>query len=80
MTVDNLGQVDGVNNGALGHYSNVITLNGGTLAVNKSLTASHPIAMGVKGGSVNVGKDATLTLTDKVVGTGNTLTKVGAGT
>lgn len=80
LTVDNLGQVDGVNNGALGHYSNVITLNGGTLAVNKSLTASHPIAMGVKGGSVNVGKDATLTLTDKVVGTGNTLTKVGAGT
>lgn len=80
LTVNELGQVDGANEGALGHYSNTITLNGGTLVTNANITASHPIAVGANNGSITTNDGVSLILTDKISGTDNTLIKEGNGT
>lgn len=79
LSVSNLGMVDGVNNGALGHYTNPIMLNGGTLQPTASMTAAHPVEIGANGGTIEVGTNVALTLTDVIKGTNNTLTKIGNG-
>ena len=79
LTVNALGQVDGTNEGALGHYSNAINLNGGTLAANANITTSHPIAVGANNGAIMTNDGVTLILTDKITGTDNTLIKEGKG-
>lgn len=80
LSVSNLGQVDGVNNGALGGYTNVITLNGGALKPTATMTTAHPVALGANGGTINTPDGVTFTLTDKISGSGRTLTKEGNGT
>ncbi|MCI6337632.1 MAG: autotransporter-associated beta strand repeat-containing protein [Prevotella sp.] len=80
ISVKALGQQDGTNNGALGHYSNVINLNGGTLAAKANMTSGHPMIIGSKNGTIMTDKGVSLTLADKITGTGNTLIKEGEGT
>ncbi len=75
-----LGIKDGVNTGAFGNYTNTVTLNGGTLATETSLTTSHPVAVGSAGGSIDVADGTQLTLNGSVSGRGNTLVKSGNGT
>lgn len=79
LTVNSLGVSDGANNGSLGHYSNTINLNGGTLVPAKTIKTSHPIAVGTNGGTIDVEDGITLTLDSKITGTNNTLTKTGDG-
>ena len=80
LSVNALGQVDGTNEGALGHYTNTINLNGGTLAANANITTSHPVAVGANNGAIMTKDGVTLTLTNKITGTNNTLIKEGNGT
>lgn len=80
LAVDNLGQKSGVNNGALGVYTNKVTLNGGILETLATLTTDHPVVLGAKGGTILVDEDKTLTLNASITGSGNVLTKTGNGT
>lgn len=80
LTVNTLGQVDGVNTGALGLYTNKVTLNGGTLIPAKTMTTAHPVALGSNGGTINTPSNVTMTMTGSISGTGNVLTKEGDGT
>ncbi len=80
LSVSNLGVENGNNNGSLGHYSNPINLNGGTLRTTTSMSASHPVTIGEKGGDITINAGNLLTLTSKITGTNNVLTKSGSGT
>ena len=74
------GQKSGVNNGALGVYTNKVSLNGGALEALANLTTDHPVMLGSKGGTILVDEGKTLTLNTSITGSGNTLTKTGKGT
>ena len=80
LAVTNLGQKSGVNNGALGVYTNEVNLNGGTLEATESMTTDHPVTLGSKGGAISVDDGKTLTLNNSIKGSGYTLTKEGTGT
>ena len=80
LVVKNLGQSSGVNNGALGFYTNRLTLNNGTLQPSATMTGGHPVSLGANGGTINTPGGVTLTLQGAITGSGNTLTKTGAGT
>ena len=82
VTVSSLANASGADYGAFGGTSNVITLNGGTLAVSKSMTSSHPVTLNAKGGTIEVPSGVTLTLDNAVKqsGTDAILSKTGTGT
>lgn len=80
LTANNLGVADGYNYGAFGIYSNTVNINGGTFMPTTTMSASHPIALGASGGVIETPKGVTLTLTNTITGTNNTLTKNGDGT
>lgn len=71
---------EGQANGALGHYTNTVTLTGGgILAAKTSLKSSHPITVTEIGG-IEVASGATFTVAAAAVsGTDATLVKSGAG-
>ena len=81
VTVSSLANASGADYGAFGGTSNVITLNGGTLAVSKSMTSSHPVTLNAKGGTIEVPSGVTLTLDNAVKqsGTDAILSKTGTG-
>ena len=81
VTVSSMGNASGADYGAFGGTSNVITLNGGTLAVSKSMTSSHPVTLNAKGGTIEVPSGVTLTLDNAVKqsGTDAILSKTGTG-
>ena len=80
LKVSNMGVEAGVNTGALGYYTNVITMNGGTLVPTRNITTSHPIVLGSNGGVLDLPNGVTLTLTNSITGANNALTKKGNGT
>lgn len=76
LEVETLGANEGSANGALGHYSNTITLdNGGILSITASGKGSHKINA-VNGG---IRVSATFTQTGASIVGGGTLTKLGSG-
>ena len=81
VTVSSLANGNGVEYGAFGSASNVITMNGGTLAVSKSMTSSNPVSLRANGGTIEVPSGVTLTLDNAVKKSGSNgiLTKTGAG-
>ncbi len=79
LVVNNLGQKGGVNNGALGVYTNEVNLNGGTLEATESMTTDHPITLGKNGGSLLVDEGKELRMNSSITGSGYTLTKDGTG-
>ena len=79
LKVSNLGVEAGVNTGALGYYTNVVTLNGGTLIPTQSITTSHPIVLGTNGGFIETPAGVSLSIDSEITGSNNTLTKNGAG-
>ncbi|WP_302988208.1 autotransporter-associated beta strand repeat-containing protein [uncultured Muribaculum sp.] len=73
-----LGANEGTSTGALGQYTNEITLNnGGTLAVTQTGKMSHPIV--ANNGGIEVGASATVTMTGASVTGNGTLIKSGSG-
>ena len=81
VTVSSLANGNGVEYGAFGSVSNVITMNGGMLAVSKTITGSNPISLRANGGTIEVPSGVMLTLDSSVKkwGTDGILTKTGAG-
>ena len=81
VTVSSLANGNGVEYGAFGSAGNVITMNGGTLAVSKSMTSSNPVSLRANGGTIEVPSGVTLTLDNAVKKSGSNgiLTKTGAG-
>lgn len=81
VTVSSLANGNGVEYGAFGSASNVITMNGGTLAVSKSMTSSNPVSLRANGGTIEVPSGVTLTLDNAVKKSGSNgiLTKTGTG-
>lgn len=81
VTVSSLANGNGVEYGAFGSASNVITMNGGALAVSKTMTGSNPVSLRANGGTIEVPSGVTLTLDNAVKKSGSNgiLTKTGAG-
>ncbi|SDL60847.1 rhamnogalacturonan lyase family protein [Segatella bryantii] len=80
ITVNSLGQANGVNYGAFGKYTNTIYLNGGTLIPSASFTTDHPFVLNTNGGTIQTGEGVTMTIGSSIKGKGYSLTKEGAGT
>ena len=77
IEVSALGANEGNEYGALGHYSNAITINGGgMLATNYTGKMSHPVT--VTEGGIEVMGSTTLTIAGAAV-SGNTFVKAGSG-
>ena len=74
----------GVEYGALGIIGNTITMNGGTLGINGTLTSGQPIPVGEAGGSINVASGMTMTQQGAISRQSSTSTavlhKTGTGT
>ena len=84
LTVGSLANNIGTEQGALGPVANTVYMNGGTLAVNGSITSGHAISVATAGGSISVPSGATMKQEGAVnrQGTSSTaaLHKKGAGT
>lgn len=84
LTVSSLASAEGADFGALGGTDNVITFNGGTLAINDNMTATQPVKLDANGGSIEVASGKTLNLntpiTKKTTSITGELHKTGTGT
>ena len=80
LIVNSLANSDGATYGALGGTSNKLTLQGGTLAVNKNIVTTQPISITDGNGTIEVGASSQLTLNGNISGSLKELTKTGAGT
>ncbi len=80
LIVGSLANSDGATYGALGDTSNKLTLQGGTLGVNKNIVTTQPISITDGNGTIEVGASSQLTLNGNITGSLKELTKTGAGT
>lgn len=78
LQANTLGADEGTETGALGKYTNPITIDGGVLAVNQNGKMSHPITITTEGG-IEVPASTTVTMTGNSVTGKGTLIKSGAG-
>ena len=81
VTVNSLANNSGTEFGSLGAVSKRITIqNGATLSVAQTSVSNQPIIVGTGGAVINVASGKTLTQSANIAGSGQTLTKKGAGT
>ncbi len=80
LIISALANADGTEYGALGGTANPLNFGGGTLAVNKTLVASHPLTIAQGGGTVELPSGVQLTLNGNISGAKQRLTKTGSGT
>ena len=78
LQANTLGANEGTETGALGKYTNPITIDGGVLAVNSTGKMSHPITIATEGG-IEIPSGLTVTMTGAAVTGKGTLIKSGAG-
>ena len=84
VAVNTLANNIGADYGALGTVNNTITMNGGTLAINNTLTSSQPIILGENGGTLQVDNGLSMTqdgsIQRKTASSSTVLHKTGDGT
>ena len=84
VKVSTLANEIGTEFGALGTIANTITMNGGTLDINGTLTSGQAISLGADGGTINVGSNMTMTqqgaISRQSANSTAVLHKTGAGT